>query len=107
MSVSAQHHIGMVVAPAELTQLNEYLRVTGTVQPIDSKIGTVASHQNSVELAASLIRISLLCKLIFLHSSYLVLAHAYCKHGLDFAENTMSTRREFLLMGAAGGCLQS
>lgn len=43
MSVSAQQHIGMIVAVAELTQLNEYLRVTGTVQPIDSKIGTVAS----------------------------------------------------------------
>ncbi len=41
MSVSAQQHIGMVVVPAALTQLNEYLRATGTVQPIDSKIGTV------------------------------------------------------------------
>ena len=41
MSASAQQHIGMVVAPAELTQLNEYLRATGTVQPIDSKVGVV------------------------------------------------------------------
>jgi cobalt-zinc-cadmium efflux system membrane fusion protein len=41
MSVSAQQHIGMVVAPAALTQLNEYLRATGTVQPIDSRIGVV------------------------------------------------------------------
>ncbi len=41
MSVSAQQHIGMVVAPAAVTQLNEYLRATGTVQPIDSKIGIV------------------------------------------------------------------
>jgi cobalt-zinc-cadmium efflux system membrane fusion protein len=41
MSVSAQQHIGMVVAPAALTQLNEYLRATGTVQPIDSRIGAV------------------------------------------------------------------
>ncbi len=41
MSVSAQQHIGMVVAPAALTQLNEYLRVTGTVQPIDSRVGVV------------------------------------------------------------------
>ncbi|HTF68788.1 MAG TPA: efflux RND transporter periplasmic adaptor subunit [Edaphobacter sp.] len=41
MSVSAQQHIGMIVAPAAFTQLNEYLRVTGTVQPIDSRIGTV------------------------------------------------------------------
>lgn len=42
MTVSAQKHVGMVVAPAALTQLNEYLRVTGTVQPIDSKVGIVA-----------------------------------------------------------------
>jgi cobalt-zinc-cadmium efflux system membrane fusion protein len=41
MSVSAQQHIGMQVAPAALTQLNEYLRATGTVQPIDSRIGAV------------------------------------------------------------------
>jgi membrane fusion protein, heavy metal efflux system len=41
MSVSAQQHIGMAVAPAALTQLNEYLRATGTVQPIDSRIGVV------------------------------------------------------------------
>jgi membrane fusion protein, heavy metal efflux system len=41
MSVSAQQHIGMVVAPAAVTQLNEYLRATGTVQPIDSRIGVV------------------------------------------------------------------
>jgi cobalt-zinc-cadmium efflux system membrane fusion protein len=42
MTVSAQKHVGMVIAPAALTQLNEYLRVTGTVQPIDSKVGIVA-----------------------------------------------------------------
>lgn len=41
MSVSAQQHVGMVVAPAEFTQLNEYLRATGTVQPIDSRVGVV------------------------------------------------------------------
>ncbi len=41
MSVSAQQHIGMVVAPAALTQLNEYLRATGTVQPIDSRVSVV------------------------------------------------------------------
>jgi len=41
MSVSAQQHIGMKVAPAALTQLNEYLRATGTVQPVDSRIGVV------------------------------------------------------------------
>ena len=32
----------MVVAPAEVSQLNEYLRTTGTVQPIDSRVGIVA-----------------------------------------------------------------
>lgn len=42
MTVSAQKHVEMVVAPAALTQLDEYLRVTGTVQPIDSKVGIVA-----------------------------------------------------------------
>ena len=41
MSVSAQQHIGMQVAPAALTQLSEYLRATGTVQPIDSRMGVV------------------------------------------------------------------
>jgi cobalt-zinc-cadmium efflux system membrane fusion protein len=42
MSVSAQQHIGMVVTPAAVTQLNEYLRATGTIQPIDSRIGVVS-----------------------------------------------------------------
>lgn len=41
MSVSAQQHVGMVVQPAQVTQLNEYLRTTGTVQPIDSRVGIV------------------------------------------------------------------
>jgi membrane fusion protein, heavy metal efflux system len=41
MGVSAQRHIGMVVTPAAPTQLNEYLRATGSVQPIDSRIGVV------------------------------------------------------------------
>jgi cobalt-zinc-cadmium efflux system membrane fusion protein len=41
MSPSAQQHIGMVVTPATFTQLNEYLRATGTVQPIDSRVGVV------------------------------------------------------------------
>ena len=43
MSVSAQQHIGMVVAPAALTQLTEYLRATGTVQPIDNRVGVVGA----------------------------------------------------------------
>lgn len=42
MTVSAQQHVGMVVAPSALTPLTEYLRVTGTVQPIDSKVGIIA-----------------------------------------------------------------
>jgi cobalt-zinc-cadmium efflux system membrane fusion protein len=42
MTVSAQQHVGMVVSPAARTQLTEYLRVTGTVQLIDSKVGIVA-----------------------------------------------------------------
>lgn len=41
MSVSAQQHIGMVVARARVIQLNEFLRTTGTVQPIDSRVGLV------------------------------------------------------------------
>lgn len=42
MGLSAQQHIGMVVTPAQVRQLTEYLRVTGTVQPIDSKVGVVS-----------------------------------------------------------------
>lgn len=42
MSTSAQQHVGLVVTAARMTQLNEYLRTTGTVQPIDSKVGHVA-----------------------------------------------------------------
>ena len=43
MSVVAQQHVGLVVAPAVMTQLNEYLNVTGTVQPIDSQVGQVGT----------------------------------------------------------------
>ena len=54
MSVSAQKHIGMEVAAAEVSQLNEYLRTTGTVQPIDSRVGIVAplAHGRIVEVRA-------------------------------------------------------
>ena len=31
----------MIVAPAAVTQLNEYLRATGTVEPIDRRVGVV------------------------------------------------------------------
>ncbi len=43
MSLVAQEHVGLVVAPAVMTQLNEYLNVTGTVQPIDSQVGQVGT----------------------------------------------------------------
>ncbi|QNI35840.1 efflux RND transporter periplasmic adaptor subunit [Edaphobacter albus] len=41
MMTPAQQHIGLLTVPAELTQLKEYFRVTGTVQPIDSRVGEV------------------------------------------------------------------
>lgn len=43
MTLSAQQHVGLVVAPAEVKQLNQYLKVTGTVQPIDSRVAQVSS----------------------------------------------------------------
>lgn len=51
----AQNHVGMVIAPAEVVQLTEYFRATGTVQPIDSHIGEVSplSRGRVVELRAS------------------------------------------------------
>lgn len=41
MSPSAQQHIGLQVAPAALTHMQEYLRATGTIQPIDSRVASV------------------------------------------------------------------
>ncbi len=41
MSVEAQKHVEMQVAQAVVRDLKEYLQVTGTVQPIDSRIGHV------------------------------------------------------------------
>lgn len=41
MGLEAQKHVGLKVAPAELTQLTEYLQVTGTVQPVDSRVTQV------------------------------------------------------------------
>jgi len=38
MGLEAQKHVGLKVAPAVVAQLSEYLNVTGTVQPIDSRI---------------------------------------------------------------------
>jgi cobalt-zinc-cadmium efflux system membrane fusion protein len=52
MLLPAQKHVGMVVAPAEIVQLTEYFRATGTVQPIDSHVGEVSplSRGRVVEL---------------------------------------------------------
>lgn len=41
MSEDAQHHVGLQVASVSEMDLKEYLQVTGTVQPIDSRIGHV------------------------------------------------------------------
>jgi cobalt-zinc-cadmium efflux system membrane fusion protein len=41
MERTAQTRVGLEVAPARTTQLNEYLQVTGTVQPVDSRVGQV------------------------------------------------------------------
>jgi len=38
MKDAAQKHVGLVVSPAGMKQLTEYLLVTGTVQPIDSRV---------------------------------------------------------------------
>jgi len=38
MSVEAQRHIGLQVIPVEIKTLTEFLAVTGTVQPIDSRV---------------------------------------------------------------------
>ena len=41
IGTEAKNNIGLTVFPASFTQLTEYLHVTGTVQPVDSKIGQV------------------------------------------------------------------
>ncbi len=43
IGLEAQKHIGLRVAPVALSQMTEYLQVTGTVQPIDSKIVQIRS----------------------------------------------------------------
>lgn len=43
MEPAAQQHVGMKISPAKMTQLNEYLQVTGTVQPVDSRVSQVRS----------------------------------------------------------------
>ena len=42
MTISAQQHVGLVVSPAEVKQLNQYLNVIGTVQPIDSRVAQIS-----------------------------------------------------------------
>jgi cobalt-zinc-cadmium efflux system membrane fusion protein len=41
MSVEAQQHTGLQVATAKKQQLTEFLQVTGTVQPIDSRVSRI------------------------------------------------------------------
>lgn len=42
MLLPAQKHVGLVVSPAGVVQLSEYFRATGTVQPIDNRVGEVS-----------------------------------------------------------------
>lgn len=41
MSAEAQKHVGLEVVSAKVEQLTEMLQVTGTIQPIDSRLGRV------------------------------------------------------------------
>jgi cobalt-zinc-cadmium efflux system membrane fusion protein len=41
MGLEAQKHVGMRFITVSVSQLTEYLQVTGTVQPIDSKVGNI------------------------------------------------------------------
>jgi multidrug efflux pump subunit AcrA (membrane-fusion protein) len=41
IGAEAQKYFGLQVGPAEIRDLNEYLVVPGTVQPIDSHVNTV------------------------------------------------------------------
>lgn len=41
MGQEAQRHVGLQVAPATATLLADYLQVTGTVQPVDSRVAHV------------------------------------------------------------------
>ena len=43
MEPAAQQHVGMKISPVKMTQLTEYLQVTGTVQPVDSRVSQVRS----------------------------------------------------------------
>jgi membrane fusion protein, heavy metal efflux system len=46
MAVEAQEHAGLQVAPVEVRQLTDHLEVTGTVQPVDSRVGHVRPIAN-------------------------------------------------------------
>ncbi|HEY1213367.1 MAG TPA: efflux RND transporter periplasmic adaptor subunit [Bryobacteraceae bacterium] len=54
MLLPAQGHIGLKVAAANITALNEYFRAVGTVQPIDSRVAEVSplSRGRIVEVKA-------------------------------------------------------
>lgn len=41
MELEAQKHVGLQVAPVKVSQLTEHLQVTGTVQPVDSRLSQV------------------------------------------------------------------
>ena len=41
ISAEAQKHFGLQVEPVQMRELNEYLQVPGTVQPIDSRVNTI------------------------------------------------------------------
>ena len=41
ISIEAQKHVGLKVSQAAMAQLAEYLEVTGTVQPVDSRVAVV------------------------------------------------------------------
>ena len=41
MKAEAQEHAGVRVAPVQIRQLTDHLEVTGTVQPVDSRVGHV------------------------------------------------------------------
>lgn len=41
MGLEAQRHVGMQFATVSVSQLTEYLQVTGTVQPVDSKVANI------------------------------------------------------------------
>jgi cobalt-zinc-cadmium efflux system membrane fusion protein len=43
MEEVAQKNVGLQVAPVKIIQMSEYLQVTGTVQPVDSRVNQVRS----------------------------------------------------------------